>query len=219
MGPLPGRNTRRSEKKLTRLPLLLLVVVLCLASFFTGVWIGRGQQSVTVEVQSPPPSVAERPQEAPASPPVPPAGNGDLSFFETLSKGEQSPLGSGINLPPAGGAPHSEISQPAPGPSVVDSAVVKVTAPAPPAPQTAKIDATGSYLVQAASFAKANEAQALYDRLIKKNHPVFIQPAQLGERGIWYRVMLGPFDNVSAAERMVARLQVEEKLSAMVRKH
>jgi DedD protein len=212
MVALPSRNRRPPEKKPTRL--LLLVAVLCLASFFGGVWFGRGKQEVVVDQPSLQTLAAEVPRGMPVEPPKSPAGTENLTFFETLSKGEQSPLGSGINLRPVGEAAMKEVSSPA----QTTSAVVHAAPAATAAPPVTTAVAAGAYLVQAASFSKEEDAQALQGRLLKKSYPAYIQNAQLGERGTWYRVMLGPFENATAAERMVARLQVEEKLSAMVRK-
>jgi DedD protein len=214
MAPLLSRNRRRTEKRPAWMPLLLMMAVLCLGSFLLGVWIGRGQQVVAV-IETPVPQrmAVDPPQPEPAKPPP---GTGELTFFDTLPKGEQPPLGSGINLPPATQAPKQEAVQSAPPASAEQTA--KTAASKPVSPPPVNTSAAGLYLVQAASFAKEEEAQALHARLSKKNYPVYVQAAQLGERGTWYRVMIGPFENTSAAERIATRLQGEEKLSAMVRK-
>jgi DedD protein len=216
MCPLPSRNRRRPEKKLTWLPLLLLTG-LCLVSFFGGLWVGRASRQVTTVDMPPPqtPAIAVA-REVPPGQVKTAGGSDELTFFDTLSKGEQSPLGSGINLPPAKEASRQETNPPAQKAPVQQAA----SSAAPRAvPSTVSIaDSAGAYMVQAASFAKEEEALALQARLLKKYHPVLVQAAHLGERGTWYRVMIGPLENTSAAEGVVNRLQIEEKLSAMVRK-
>jgi DedD protein len=206
-------DRNRRPRKSPRLPLQIMVAALCLASFLGGVWVGRGQQQVaTVEAPAPPKIAVQAPPAPALDPPGASSGTDNLTFFDTLSKGEQPPLGSGINLPPPAESSRQESTPPA---QVVAPPVVKDPSPSKAAPPVA---ATGSYLVQAASFTKGEDAQALSARLRGKNHPVFVQAADLGERGTWYRVMIGPFENTAAAERTVARLQAEEKLSAVVRK-
>jgi DedD protein len=217
MCPLPSRNRRRPEKKLTWLPLVLLAV-LCLASFFGGVWVGRvSRQVTTVDVPPPQTPAIAVAREVPSGQAKTAADSDELTFFDTLSKGEQSPLGSGINLPPAKEAARPEANPPAPK-APVQQPAVSVAAPKA-VPTAVPIAASaGAYLVQAASFGKEEEALALQARLLKNYHPVFVQAAHLGERGTWYRVMIGPLENTSAAEGVVNRLKIEEKLSAMVRK-
>jgi DedD protein len=218
VGPLLPRNRHRLGKRPTQLPLLLFVAFLCLSSFLVGVWVGRGQQAVAaIEVSSPQRMVVEKSPPPVVDPPKPHSGTEGLTFFESLPKGEQPPLGSGINLPPATQPPKQEAVQPAPKAIAEQTALAAAPKKVPPPPVTA--GAAGSYLVQAASFAKEEEAQALQARLSKKNYPVFVQSAQLGERGTWYRVMIGPLENTSAAEGIATRLQGEEKLSAMIRKY
>jgi DedD protein len=239
MDPRAPLNRRRPAKKPSRLPLLLSIAILCVGSFVGGIWLGRDQpETVAIEVPAAPlPVVPNITVEVPPQPVVepsrPPTGAENLTFFDSLAKGEQQPLGSGINLPPTGtpsapeGSPGGQKaaaeeqpvkSTPKPDPPPAPKAV----APAPPAkpvvPAVAAPVEIGSYLVQAASFAREEDARALYTRLVKKSYPVSLQTAQLGEKGTWHRVLVGPFETSAAAERMVLRLQEEEKLSAMVRK-
>lgn len=209
------RARHQPQQKPTRFPLQLTVAALCLTSFFGGVWVGRSQQQdPPVEEPAPPKMAIEAPVAPAVTPPKTPAGADNLSFFDTLPKGEQPPLGSGINLPPESAEP----AEPKIGQALPVAAPVQKTVSTKKEPSLAPAERTGAYLIQAASFTKGEDAQALSARLRSKNHAVFVQTADLGDRGTWYRVMVGPFDSASAAERVVTRLQAEEKLSAMVRR-
>jgi cell division septation protein DedD len=221
MDPRASRNRRRPEKKPKRWLLLLLVVILCIGSFIGGQWLARDRPKMTsAEAPPSPEKFTTEVTPAPSVGPPNPSGAENLTFFDTLAKGEQHPLGSGINTPPNLDATGQQASQPpqktlaeeVPGKPVPPVTVAKTV------PASVALNEVGAYQVQAASFARQEDAQIMYARLLKKNYPVSLQTAQLGERGTWYRIMVGPFETFSAAERIVARLQGEEKLSAMIRK-
>jgi DedD protein len=94
----------------------------------------------------------------------------------------------------------------------------------PPPPPKAAVPVVGSpvtaggYLVQAASFRRSEDARALQAKLGQKGYAAFTEEAHLGEKGVWYRVYVGPFATDTAAAAAVARLKAEEKLTALVRK-
>lgn len=164
-----------------------------------------------------------------------------LTFYDTLPKGEP-PLGSGINLPPtpkpsvqgepvAGLAPEPEPAQEArlvdaestesarssvvPPASATASAPTKSTPdPAPAAP------ASGGqgYVLQVASFKDAAQARTLSRKLAGKGYVTFVRDADLGPKGIWYRVYAGPYSDRATADKAAARLKTEEKFSPLVRR-
>ncbi|HKK00661.1 MAG TPA: SPOR domain-containing protein [Desulfuromonadales bacterium] len=170
------------------------------------------------------PSAAAPPKKAASAS----AGN-HLTFYDTLPKGQQPPLGSGINLPPG------SAEKPAPAPAVKAEAP---TSP-PPAktvkqaetPRTAakasssskpvaapRAVAHGAYVVQVASFKNSADAEVLRKRLDGRHYPAFAQAADLGAKGVWHRVLVGPFATVSDARQVAGRLRTEEHLSALVKK-
>lgn len=214
-----SRSQRRMEKK-QALILLVLVLAVALASFSLGVMVGRGgsQRLVTVEpVATPRISVPVEPvvQEAveKVDPlPSPPEGGDGLTFYEALPRGEQPPMGSGINLPPEE-APVATLATPAPR-----------VAPPLPAPQPAPFPSRpedggeGAYLVQVASFRQAADAASLAERLAVKKYPAYAQEVDLGAKGVWHRVFVGPYPGNEEATRVVQRLQAEDKLRALIRK-
>lgn len=220
--------------------LLVLVLAVSLLSFTLGVMVGR---------RGAPPQVVLPPVETPARIPVAkdgaaPASDSqsapgeatmqarpgeNLTFYEALPKGDQAPLGSGINHPPeekkpapvATEAAPAPIPAPAPAKSAPAPAVASKPAPAAPAAEPAAVAKTatsGAYVVQVASFPLLSDAQALKERLAKKGYSAYTQEADLGAKGVWHRVYVGPFDDSATAGKTVERLVAEERLSALVRK-
>jgi cell division septation protein DedD len=226
------RSQRRMEKKQAVI-LLGLVLVVSLVSFTLGVMVGRsGSRPAAVAVP--------QPARLPVAPPVPAPPPADatasderraetLTFYDSLSKGEESPLGSGINLPPARSKPEAADDSgeaarldAADGTKATNGTVAEASLPpqaaAPVAKAAAPADAGGDYLVQAASFRNSEDARVLQAKLGQKGYAAFTEEAQLGEKGVWYRVYVGPVASTAAADAVVARLKAEEKLTALVRK-
>ena len=84
--------------------------------------------------------------------------------------------------------------------AVVSSVVALLTqdsAPLPSGlPQVAK---GGSWVVQVFSSRSAADAGMLRDELGGKGYPAFIAEADLQKKGLWYRVLLGPYADKAAA--------------------
>lgn len=240
-----SRSERRMERK-QAIILLLLVLAVSLVSFSLGVMVGRGGAAKQVARSGPLP-VPPRPAEAaPATPALPsvdqtassasapsapvPAAEDQaaeepaetLSFYETLPRGDL-PLGSGINLPPA-----ATSAEPV-APRASEPAKVKLPEPvSQPAPRTATAKrpveqspapmATGSYVVQLASFKDAAAARKLQQQLGAKGYSLFVEAADLGNKGVWHRVYAGPYADRTAADRVAGQLQQKAKISPLVRK-
>ena len=100
-------------------------------------------------------------------------------------------------------------AQPAPAPE--SRARVAATAPtqiAPPAPTGG-----GGYLVQVSSQRNEAEAQASYRALQGKfptvlgSHAPLIKRADLGDKGVYYRAMVGPFGSPDEASQFCGSLK------------
>jgi cell division septation protein DedD len=242
---LATRSQRRLEKK-QAVVLLALVLVVSLVSFALGVLVGRSSAGPVVSVA--PPQAVRLPVAEAGPPPTaaaPVAGErpaDSLTFYDSLPKGGQAPLGSGINLRPAR-VPAPLATAPAPAesakpsaaaavPVVTTSMPAKTDVPAPPpakaaapvakaaAPvaKAAAPAAAGGYLVQAAAFRGNEDAKRLQAKLARKGYAAFTEEVQLGAKGVWYRVYVGPFATAGAADAVVSRLKAEERLTALVRK-
>lgn len=226
-----SRSERRMERRQV-LILLLLVVATGLVCFALGVMVGRNAAPRVIETQEvATPPVAHIPVAAtpPAGEPQAvqgqtPAGTdspANLTFYDNLPRGEQPPLGSGINLPPAAATPEPAAPQPAPRATSSSKPATPSPEPPPaPAPRTTRPAAAagGSYVVQVASFSSPDDAGVLQARLAKKGLEAYVQQANLGSKGTWYRVFVGPLASATAAQQVAARIKAEEKVSPLVRK-
>ncbi len=219
-----SRSQRRMEKKQTLFMVSMLLVV-GLVCFFLGVMVGKsGEQSQVAEERLPvkepvvaaqdemaEPEAAETPAE---SAPAEETPDPQLTFYDTLPEGQQNALGSGINLPP-----EPKKTEPvAPPKSAVPAKTVATkkptAAPALPAAEQPKFNkpaavASGSYLVQVASVKQRQGAEGLRDRMRNKGYAAFVEAADLGAKGVWYRVYAGPFGSRGDAEQAVSSLKAE----------
>jgi cell division septation protein DedD len=212
--PVVTRSQRRVESKQ-----LCMVVVLILAvagaSFYLGMLFGQqsGEKPGLVDDKE----RQKLPAVAQIKPPPKPAAEGQqkqekLTFYDNLPKGKQAPLGSGINLPPQQKKVKAVTKQ---------TQEVKVSSlPPQPLPKVAKAppaSADGVFVVQVASFRTSEDAKKLAARLLSYKLTTFVEKADLGEKGVWHRVLSGPFatrENADAAARL---LRDKERLSALVR--
>jgi len=235
-----SRSQRRMERK-QAVVLLGVALGVALVSFCLGVMVGRGSSSPSPNlqpvVQAPLPAVpAPRPappETAPAPVSVapvdaapgegaektPPAGD-KLTFYDTLPRGDQ-PLGSGINLPPATEqkTPEAPAAPAAPTAQASSASAAVKAAPAPVAKAAAPAGNPGSgYVLQVASFRDAEGAEAFRQKLAAKGYPQYTESADLGAKGTWYRVYVGPVASKEAAEAQSRRLQEQEKITPLLRK-
>jgi cell division septation protein DedD len=97
--------------------------------------------------------------------------------------------------------------------------VAKTTPAAPAAekPAAPKASAGGAYVVQVAATRDQAEAQRLVDKLKGKGFAATSERADLGAKGIWFRVTTGPYGDQATAESAAAQLK-QQNLSAIVRK-
>jgi len=229
------------EKK-QALILLVLVLVVSLASFTLGVIVGRqgAERDLVLKQQA-----AEKILVAPApkrAAPAPPIAGTDqnlaeqakeetkLTFYDDLNKQGTAPLGSGINLPPVEPKPKPVVKPPLDLPEqpiVKKEAAPQATQPAPAVEKTEtamadtalivpKVDPQGKFVLQVGSFSTAGDAGKLKQRLLGKNYPVFVAEADLGKKGIWYRVRLGPYADGDAAKAMQQLLEKQEQMKGFV---
>ena len=214
--PVVSRSQRRIERKQLILVVILILVVAG-GSFSLGVMFGQRSDvapgAAVGTASSGLPAVAQiepppKPAEAVAA-----AKPEQLTFYDNLPKGKQAPLGSGINLPPEQKANSTT--------SVKKPETVSASPPPKPSPKTVArppAAATGDLVVQIASFRTSQDAAKLADRLKTYGLTTFVESADLGEKGVWYRVLSGPFPSRENADKAVDFLREKERLSAIVRK-
>lgn len=91
----------------------------------------------------------------------------------------------------------------------------------PPAPAKAQAPdiPRDAYVLQVAFAREPANAQALLERLSAKGYSVFIYEVDKGAaKGVWYKVLIGPFADREGAETAAERLKTEEKLTAIITK-
>jgi cell division protein FtsN len=202
--PVLTRTQRRLERRQMGMMIILMAAV-TVASFFLGVMVGeRSATSHSAETAGP--AVAQI-----APPPLPPGvanAPRKLTFYEDLPKGNSAPLGSGINLPKGG------YVAPPPPPAPVAPAVT----PPPTAKAAAsKASSNGAYVVQVVSTKNEAEARKIIGKLQGTGVAVHQERADLGAKGIWYRVVAGPYADQAAANQAAEKIK-KQKYSAIVRK-
>ena len=230
MRQVASRSQRRMEKK-QALILLVLMLAVSLASFTLGVMVGRGGGSkapAETKVVDAPVRMPVAKEDSPGdTPTAPPESKEDevakaLTFYDALPRGEQPPLGSGINLPPSE-KPEKEapprVSTQSPTEETKKATAVSSPSKSPVLSSGLPAHAaTGTHVVQVASFRSMDEASRLRTRLVAAGYQAFVEKADLGNKGVWHRVLVGPYAGEADAERVVTRLKQEQKLTAMVRK-
>lgn len=224
-----GQVNRRERRTSNRKPIFaaVLLVVVAIFSFGIGFMAGRNSTpTVSAPVASAQPQPITMPKPDPSIEVVEEKVEGDkLTFFEALPKGEQQPLGTGINLPPEEKDPVAakiaqqavDVSQ-APATSAPVKPVATVVKPVVKTSKTVVVSANAPHVLQVASFKSPDEAGILLRRLEKKGYRPYIQQADLGSKGIWYRVFLGPYANKDKAKTASLSLKVKEKLDSLVRR-
>ncbi|MBE0501827.1 MAG: SPOR domain-containing protein [Desulfuromonadales bacterium] len=216
---------RRERRVANRKPIFtaVLIAVVALFSFGIGYMAGRNNSApIPTEVVSPmqPQSIEAVKPDLSIAVVEEKVEEEKLTFFEALPKGEQQPLGSGINLPPEETDPvAAKIAQ---QPAAVAPSAVKPPAdsstPTVTTPKTTVATANVSHVLQIASFRSPDEAGILVRRLEKNGYQPYIQQADLGSKGIWYRVFLGPYSSQEQAQTAAISLKAKEKLDSLVRR-
>lgn len=122
----------------------------------------------------------------------------------------------GATAPPVAGAPQDEpapapAADAAPAPEPAQEASPSAPAPAPAAPAPAP--ATGGWVVQVGAFRDEAQADAQWAALQRKHPEILgsaardVQRADLGDRGIWYRLRAGGYASETAADTACASLK------------
>lgn len=144
------------------------------------------------ETPKPAPESEKTPAPA-AKPAAKPAPHGeDKARFEFYKELTDKPDGSGKK--PAA-------AKPAP-PVVKQPPVVQHSAPVAPVKPADNAAAKATYFLQAGSFPNADDAEKVKAKLAFMGMEANVQPATIPDKGVWYRVRLGPYhgaDEMNAA--------------------
>ncbi|MXW45549.1 MAG: hypothetical protein F4109_12100 [Gammaproteobacteria bacterium] len=145
-----------------------------------------------------------------------PSSSPTFDFYDILERGEEvveetlasrpEPAGKPAAAEPAGGAPASESVTETVASTDTEPAAPQVTdtEPAPPAPDP--VDTPGMYVLQMGAFVRQTEAESLKARLALVGMTARIQPVMV-DRQTYYRVRIGPTDDLAQLNADRARLQ------------
>ena len=181
------------------------------------------------------PEKRDRPQQGAASdtsPPAAPATEQPAQGAEPVTRQAAGDAGNpGASSPQAESGdddyrfytllPEMEVEVPEPAPEPGDD---KADKPAPSQPQASpdtplpQAEDDGRFLVQVAAFRQRGAAEDLKARLAMRGLQARVVSADLGDRGTWHRVRLGPYPGRSDAERVRERLADDGMQGMIVRK-
>jgi cell division septation protein DedD len=128
-----------------------------------------------------------------------------------------SPTSVATNPPQQPGPPPSQPSQTAQQPAASEQPPEK-TEPAPAPTPTAGPDAsapagTGAFTVQVRSSPNEADARASAETLKSAGFDAYVARADLGARGVWYRVRVGRFASRDEAQKTAAKLRGTGRVS------
>ncbi len=86
---------------------------------------------------------------------------------------------------------------------------------APPESKGGKAASRG-YFVQVSSFREEERAKAFAEHLKKRGYPAEVVSKVIMNKGIWYRVRMGPYGNETEANQKAAEIKESEKVSPFV---
>ncbi len=233
------------EDARARLPLLIVIALLVLASFAGVVWLAYNQGIERGLVEAPAVIAApETPIRSLPSEDDPNVAYTGLKIYDDPVPPDEEAAASVLMPAPVTAAPVVEapsaaatpaplmaapaVTAPAPAAPVAPPAVVAAAPSPPPAPPVVPVApvvppppvasapaASGAALLQVGAF--PSEALALEAwQNFQAEHPAIatgltqdIQTADLGDRGTWYRVRIGPFDDAGTANAVCERLKAE----------
>ncbi len=184
----------------------------------------KPQQQATAPTPAPaapttPPPAAAPPTPAPATTPAPtptPAPEAKAPAADAKAPQPEPPTAAQLAAPPPIAATPTPAPQAAPKPAETPK-----TAAAPPAPTTAAPAKNGSYKVQIASVPSQEQAEKEWAKAKAAHSDLLgsltmsIQRADLGAKGIFYRVQAGPLADDTAAKSLCSSLQ-SRKIGCLV---
>ncbi|MCF8040997.1 MAG: SPOR domain-containing protein [Desulfarculaceae bacterium] len=141
-----------------------------------------------------------------------------LSFYDRVKQQRQT-------APPAPAAPAKPAAKPpAQPPEAAPAPQAQAPAPAPPAkpapapaaPAQAQPQDKKRFTVQVASFSDKNQALNLVRRLQDSGYPAYTLMVDVQGAGRRYRVRVGPYAQLDAAQGAAGRIRLQHKLAAYV---
>lgn len=193
----------------------VILLVCMLASFFAGLWAGRGGTAVG----SPDPAEILAEQNPPEDDGLEaftffsesdPEGAADLEKMAS-DPNPQTTLAQdlGDETPPP--PPKARVA-PETTPEEANPAIPRTTARKPPPPPPA---AAQELIVQVFSSADQKQARKVLKELLDSGYSAFMSPVEVGELTM-YRVRIGPFDERSKAEETASKVRRRFRLETWI---
>ena len=171
-----------------RLPILILLAILVVASFAGAVWLAYNQGVVRSTSDTPP---------AIAAPDIP------IRTSIVEDSGSVPLAGLGI------------YAAPAPIEDIAENSTLATPVAAAPEIVESPIATSGNDVVQIGAYPTEALAEEAWTAFRAEHSEIAasltnsIQIADLGEAGVWYRQRVGPFESESSAKQMCTRLKAE----------
>jgi cell division protein FtsN len=77
-----------------------------------------------------------------------------------------------------------------------------------PAPAVKPAESTGVYFLQEGAYTTADDAEKVKAKLALLGMVANVQPANIPDKGVWYRVRLGPYKNSAEMKEALATLKL-----------
>jgi len=188
-------------------------------------------RTVTVAIPPPAPPPKPKPAEAPAPSPTgedpvaPSPTDDDYAPVANAKPAESKPADGKPTPKPAEPAKVAD-SKPATPPGKVESETVPTRTTAPGAGMKEAIARAtqkpteavsgGAFTLQLSAFQNRPEAERFAAKLRDRGYAPFIVPAEVPNKGTWYRVRMGSFPSKDAASRYLTDFKRETQLQAFV---
>jgi cell division septation protein DedD len=184
--------------------LFMAGTVVAVVIFLLGVFVGRGVQAETGDID---PLVAQSSATVPEIPPV------------ASSSGSEAPASAAEDLSyPArlgGAAPPRETLREAPPPAEPAARPADAPAARPNASNVPGEPPGDGFAIQLAALGKREEAEVVVRRLVEKGYAAYVMAPVAGAPAV-YRVRVGKFDDRREAEAVSTRLQKEEQFKPWI---
>lgn len=205
--------------------LFMATTVVSIVIFLCGVLVGRGVRAeasfgagtplgAEPMAQATPAEEATPIDEAVVLPEPTTVAPGELSYHERLNR----PDGAAGRVPPESGpapartAPVEQrpaVSPPPPEPAEVEPV------PATPAPRAESAPVAEGFAVQVTALREKKDAEAIARRLVSRGYEAYVLDAEPGQAPL-YRVRVGSYADRREAERVLRRLEQEEKFKPWI---
>jgi cell division protein FtsN len=86
-----------------------------------------------------------------------------------------------------------------------------------PAPSAKPADNAGVYFLQEGAYSNSDDAEKVKAKLALLGMMANIQPANIPDKGVWYRVRLGPYKNSTEMNEALATLKLNGLKAAPIR--